>query len=415
MRRRIPALLAATVLGLGLTPGPVHAAPPASVSGGGGIVAPPQFDFATARAAANPETQARIAAIAALLPENWQAMLADKRERMGLKPSLAQELVAEAIDPSLYQCQDTQFSTYTQGLIEGVDLDTLLVLVIFGVLDYAAYDALIYGQSNNEADYGLPASQKSMLKRTFKDAQQFWDVDLFDVKFMAMQNDMLQDPARVARMVSFIWGMDEDQAAAAAAEIMAIINSVPALDAGRNPIFTLNAFAFTAEGETDPLLRDVPDKVVFGEGMITALDALGLGTAGSRAVLAHEMAHHVQFEQGLFDSPLTGAEATRRTELMADGFGTYFVTHPRGLNFNGVQIHQAQQAFYEVGDCSFDNPGHHGTPNQRLRASVWGAQIAQQATGTQPILPSMNLFNRFERKLPALIKPDARPEPAGRL
>jgi hypothetical protein len=414
MRRRIPALLAATALGLALIPGPVHAAPPASIGAGGGIVAPPQFDLAAARSA-DPATRARIDAITALLPTNWQAMLAEKQERMGLKPTLAQQVVAEAIDPSLYECQDTQFSTYTQGLIEGVDLDTLLVLVIFGVLDYAAYDALIYGQANNETDYGLPASHKSTLKRTFKDAQQFWDVDLFDIKFMAMQNDMLQDPERVARMVSFLWGIAEDQAAAIAAEIMAIINSAPALDAGRNPIFTLNAFAFTAEGETDPVLSNVSDKVVFGEGLLTALDVLGLGSAGSRAVLAHEMAHHVQFEQGLFDSPLTGAEATRRTELMADGFGTYFVAHSRGLNFNGVQIHQAQQAFYEVGDCSFESSGHHGTPNQRLRASVWGAQVAQQATGTQPILPSMNLYNRFERKFPALIKPDARPAPAGRL
>ena len=35
-----------------------------------------------------------------------------------------------------------------------------------------------------------------------------------------------------------------------------------------------------------------------------------------------EFGHHVQFEDGLFNSPLTGAEATRRTELMADAFGT---------------------------------------------------------------------------------------------
>ena len=32
---------------------------------------------------------------------------------------------------------------------------------------------------------------------------------------------------------------------------------------------------------------------------------------------AHEFAHHVQFEEGLFDSDLPENEATRRTELAA--------------------------------------------------------------------------------------------------
>ncbi|MGC4940496.1 hypothetical protein [Kribbella sp. DT2] len=37
--------------------------------------------------------------------------------------------------------------------------------------------------------------------------------------------------------------------------------------------------------------------------------------------------HHIQYEDGLFDSTLPAPEATRRTELMADSFSAYFLTH----------------------------------------------------------------------------------------
>ena len=121
------------------------------------------------------------------------------------------------------------------------------------------------------------------------------------------------------------------------------------------------------------------------------------------------MGHHVQFEQGFFDSPLTGPEATRRTELMADSFGTYFIAHKRGLGMKGAALHKAEQAFFEVGDCSFDSNGHHGTPNQRLKASIWGADQAAKAQAPFPVQPSITLFNKFEKKLPNLVKPDAKP------
>jgi hypothetical protein len=97
---------------------------------------------------------------------------------------------------------------------------------------------------------------------------------------------------------------------------------------------------------------------------------------------------------------------------MADSFGTYFVAHKRGLAMNAVAVHKAEQSFYEVGDCSFDSPGHHGTPNQRLKASVWGAELAGKATAPFAVLPSLTLADKFEKKLPNLVKPDARNRPA---
>jgi hypothetical protein len=123
--------------------------------------------------------------------------------------------------------------------------------------------------------------------------------------------------------------------------------------------------------------------------------------------MGHEFGHHVQFEDGLFDSPLTGAEATRRTELMADAFGTYFAVHARGLALNAKRVLDAEQTFFEVGDCAFSDPGHHGTPLQRLRSAAWGASVASSAQPQGQILPSLTFAGLFVQQLPILVAPDA--------
>ena len=416
MRPRIPLLMATvTAVTAVLVPGQAAAAPAAhttvdTVPAVENLLDPLLIDLA--RAELSPADQARLDAITAHLPANWQERLAQVRSEFDIESSGVEEVVAAAIDPSQYECQPTAFSNYANALLDGVDLGTLLILVLLGVLDFPTYDALLYGKPGNAEDYGLPAAYKGPVTQAVKQSQKFWDVDLFDVKTLAMQNDMLADHARMTRVIGVLFGTDEADAAETATLIMDVIASSPPLEGGANPIFTLNAFAFSAEGETDPIFQGIPDKMVFGEGMATALDVLGVGTTGAKAVVGHEMAHHVQYEQGYFDSPLTGPEATRRTELMADAFGTYFVAHPRGLKMNAVQIHQAEQSFYQVGDCSFTSAGHHGTPNQRLKASVWGAELARAAVSPYPVLASDAIFAKFEKKLPNFVKPDARNRPA---
>ncbi|MFE7357243.1 hypothetical protein ACFU8Q_29885 [Streptomyces sp. NPDC057543] len=65
------------------------------------------------------------------------------------------------------------------------------------------------------------------------------------------------------------------------------------------------------------------------------------------------------------------------------------------------------KSFYQVGDCSFSSVGHHGTPNQRLASSAWGASVANDAADQGHILPSMKLDELFEAKLPVIVKPVA--------
>ena len=62
---------------------------------------------------------------------------------------------------------------------------------------------------------------------------------------------------RVARLL-VLFGETEAQAAAHAATIAQVVATSPAFDDGNNPIFTLNAFAFSGEGDPDPFFAVPP-------------------------------------------------------------------------------------------------------------------------------------------------------------
>ena len=68
-----------------------------------------------------------------------------------------------------------------------------------------------------------------------------------------------------------------------------------------NPLWTLNAYAFSAEGDPDPVVQGLPDKLVFGDGFLAAYDSFGLGDVGPRVVMGHEFGHHIQYELDLFE------------------------------------------------------------------------------------------------------------------
>jgi len=354
----------------------------------------------------DPRAAALVARAMASLPAGWQARRQAAVARLGVEASAPREALERAIDPTQYQCAPTRLDAYVDGLLANIDYSNLFFLATTGALDLPTYDAILFG-SSGDARYALQRDYRNELTRSFRAAQSFWDTDGSGIQLMAMHGDVMRDEARMTRTLAFLYGAPESAVSGLAAMIRQVVASDPGLQDGDNPLFTLNAFAFSAEGETDPVVAAIPDKLVFGDGILAALQAIGVGDVGPRAVLGHEYAHHVQYDKGLFASPLTGPEATRRTELMADAFGTYFVTHKRGLALNAARVLQAEQSFYEVGDCSFTSAGHHGTPNQRLRASTWGYSVADAAQKQGHVLPSLTLDSQFEAKLPEFVAPDA--------
>lgn len=331
---------------------------------------------------------------------------AARAERFGIDRLPVSEALQSAIDGTQYTCGPTDFDTYINKLLASMTpADFAFLRAHPAALDVPTYDALLFG-TTSDARYNLRSDYKQSVTKTFTDVKRFWDIQSSDIQLISMHGEMLKDASRVARTLQ-VFGYSPEQAKTEADEIAAGISS-GLLGGGTNPLFTLNAFAFSASEEpADSPFKNVPDKLVFGDGIVDALNAMGLGDVGPRAVLGHEFGHHVQFEDHLFNSPLTGPEATRRTELMADAFGTYFTVHARGLALNTKRVLQVEKSFYEVGDCAFTNDGHHGTPLQREASSTWAANLANSARPQGYILPSLQFDKLFEAELPKLVAPTA--------
>ena len=116
--------------------------------------------------------------------------------------------------------------------------------------------------------------------------------------------------------------------------------------------------------------------------------------------------YHVQFEIGAFQSP-PSPEATRRTELMADGFAAYYSSHARGATFQAKRFADVMVSAFSVGDCAFSNPNHHGTHLQREASAAWGDSTFDGQLEKGHIKSAYEMLWLFDAALPGLVAPDA--------
>ena len=82
------------------------------------------------------------------------------------------------------------------------------------------------------------------------------------------------------------------------------------------------------------------------------------------AILAHEFGHVAQFTFGGIQGP------GKAPELHADYLAGWYLAH-RGT-MSATNLSSTLQVFYAIGDYQFNNPGHHGTPDERLSAAMAG-------------------------------------------
>jgi hypothetical protein len=270
------------------------------------------------------------------------------------------------------------------------------------------YEALYFQTEATPQYFGYNGEYTQLMQKTETDTKRFWDIKSDDIQLIGMHGTMLLDVERVARTYQLVFGLKAADAAAAAAAVRDAMLKSKTLNGGNHPLFSFNAFAFTTFG------GPIPDKIVMGDGILAGYEALGFDDVAPQAIYAHEFAHHIQFENGYFDEPVPGtkrrvteAEKTRYTELMADAFSAYFLTHSQGLALNKHRVEQFLEVFFQIGDCAFDNPGHHGTPNQRMAAARFGFSVADEAQKQGHVLTSEQFHARFVAVYPQLVAPDA--------
>lgn len=369
---------------------------------GGGAVVPVAAAAPVApatRAAAQP-TDTRAAALAARLaaavtPERAAAMR-QLRERAGL--------TRPVIDGSQYSCDRTPLDDWLDARLATLTPEDESVLFDTGLLMFPAVDAIYFGDADDPRY--APTDSAKTLAKTFTKLKAFWDIPSDDIDLVAMDPSMLLDHARVMRVLTDYLGVPEAQADALASDLVAYVD-VDRFDHGRDPLFTLNAMAYTPA--LDPEAPGTAgDRIVMGSGIMELDRQLGYGDVGPQAILAHEFGHHVQFERALESmEEYSTPEQTRAVELQADAMSAYFLTHPRGLSMQAKRVSQVLGEVYLTGDCMFDEAGHHGTPNQRRRAAEWAYTLQETQRPKGRILPSLEFIARFDAALPMIVAPDA--------
>ena len=91
-------------------------------------------------------------------------------------------------------------------------------------------------------------------------------------------------------------------------------------------------------------------------------------------VLAHEWAHQAQF---MFNWMDPSQPTVRNSELEADAFSGYYMGLAKG--WAGDMLETYLRLLESIGDTNFNDPGHHGTPQERRAAGTLGLQTAFDA------------------------------------
>lgn len=272
-----------------------------------------------------------------------------------------------------------------------------------------AYVYKHYIDKTHEDEYFVNDVQTEELVRRHRDTIDFWntaDIDNSIMKdeilLLSMHGSDLKDNGKLIPTIMKIFDFTStSDVIAFASKVQTMIEDLPG--GYDNPLLTMNAVATrsthnhgTFNGHSDSSRR-VKDSIIIGDGVLKFLLDGGYETSGPDFVHAHEFGHHLQFQMDLAVPPDAGfVHDDRRKELMADALGGYFLAHDDGGDFDADEIGVFDRTAFATGDCSVANADHHGTPEQRQCAAIWGASLAAWDHGAHvPVLDPEVFVNSF--------------------
>jgi len=327
------------------------------------------------------------------LEQNAKLVLKQHPEYRALvRNALNLESVACDDNTALTQWLGSQFSDWNGEVID--------LVIATNMLDLPILNAILFENSSANQSFGVNGEYTQTMAKTFKDLQGFYNIQSQNIVLVAMQGSVFTNRTKLVRTYQIAFGFSHEDAEFFADLVVAIVDAFPQLRSGNHPVFTFNAFAVPSFN-FEPV-GTIPNKIIMGDGIMEAYAAIGYGDIAPRAILAHEVGHHIQFKLNLYTDENT-PEATRRTELMADAYAAYYLSHARGAAMQWKRVKQFLQVFFNIGDCGFDDLNHHGTPAQRMAAAEFGYNVANNAQRQGHILTAQQFVVLFEAELPTLI------------
>jgi len=261
-------------------------------------------------------------------------------------------------------------------------------------------------------DFYPNKQQGQVYSKAWRDLKVFWDSYPEDVTLHALSMNLLltQEPLML-EIIVFFFGVDVVAAQAMYDLAVHLLETNPSIGFDF-PLYTLNAFAFD-NSEIPPEFWPFPNYgagVAMGDGIVSFLDDIGFRKGGPEYVLFHEFGHQVQYGNRVFDAPPfdNDPENTRRTELMADALAAYYGHHPKGATFQNKRVEAMSVSAFAVGDCYYESPGHHGTPNQRAKAVKFATDLVDSKPngGKSKILTSGEFITLFDAAYDEIVAPD---------
>lgn len=345
--------------------------------------------------------QKKLAGLLASMPKGVKDKLKQKSRLVLQTHPDYLDYVKKVLDPAAVTCNDnTASNQWLNAQTADWNYDIIDVVLGTDMLNLPTYDALVFENSSANQTFGVKGEYTQKLTKTFKDLKRFWNIQSNQIVLAAMHGSVLADRSKLIRTYEAAYGFSTADAAYLADIVVTAVQAYPQLRGGNHPIFTFNAFA--QEGFAFPPYGVIPDKIIMGDGIMDAFTAIGYGDVAPQAILAHEYGHHIQFQLDLFGNSQS-PEATRRTELMADAYSAYYLSHARGASMQWKRVQQFLSVFFNIGDCSVNSAGHHGTPTQRMAAAQWGYSVADNAQKQGHILTAQQFTALFETQLPALL------------
>ncbi|RXG17878.1 hypothetical protein DSM03_101577 [Leeuwenhoekiella aestuarii] len=270
-------------------------------------------------------------------------------------------ITANAVEPT--SCAPTPFSTIISELgYAGYDIYGLLYFDLYSQINqlstFIDQDPQYFGADGEDTNY--------VVNRT-RSLEKFWDMsDLITVR--GQHNATLENRDKIADVYLNFSTLTEEEAYANADAFLEINEASTFLI--ESPLLSFDGFASSS------------DLIVIGDGLVELASEAGVeDKVVWTGILAHEWAHQIQFDnfdvwypEGAADN---APEATRFTELEADFFAAFYMTHKRGATYNWKRVADFNELFFNIGDCQFTSPGHHGTPDQRMQAAKAGFDFAQ--------------------------------------
>ncbi|MET8996832.1 M48 family metalloprotease [Amycolatopsis sp. NPDC004169] len=235
--------------------------------------------------------------------------------------------------------------------------------------------------------FGTDGQYTARATTTIDKLRGFWDIESWNIQLVAWKGTDLGSQAKMAQ--TFSLGLAPAKVKAAAALATKVLYEIPALQGGRNPLITLNAFAAPAGSLGGK-------RVALGDGLLDTVDVLGFDDVSVESVLGHEYGHQVDFAH-------ENHPRNESSEMGPDAYGGYFVAHAKGFAWNARTQQEVTYLDASIGDCYHS----HGTPDQRKAAGAWGEKQATSQANPNRIVPSATMIEKFQKEYPKLMPPVA--------